>query len=357
MRRSVIGFLSPVLVLLVGGLSASGCKEHADKRCLQLNLLKGEARRPSNIVLFLSVETCDGEPVPGLVAEDFVIEEEGQPISAQETYQTIAPRSRGFDLFTLLLLDMSGSSIRSGNLPELQEAARQFADLVAAEQRIAISLFDGREDLQLLVPFTPESGTLRSGIDSLTGWDIVDEFTNLNGVVVQGLAALEDEAASSDAPIQAGSLVTFTDGTDRAGYVSNGQAQAAVASSSHSSFILGLGGEVDQEHLRALGRDKAVFVETLGDIGSAFDEIAERIKAESGKFYVLGYCSPKRAGSHNLRLSVRNATGELTRSFDATGFSPCDPADILGSQAEPDGGMKLDAGVEPIPDLNVVPDY
>jgi len=73
----------------------------------------------------------------------------------------------------------------------------------------------------------------------------------------------------------------------------------------------------------------------------------------------LGFdlCSPKRAGGHNLRLSVRNATGELTRRFDATGFSPCDPAGIFGPQAEPDGGMELDAGVEPIPDLDPVSDY
>jgi len=56
--------------------------------------------------------------------------------------------------------------------------------------------------------------------------------------------------------------------------------------------------------------------------------VATRIEAAGRKFYLLSYCSPSRAGKHQLRVDVhfRGKVGSLVHEFDARGFAPnCDP--------------------------------
>jgi hypothetical protein len=66
----------------------------------------------------------------------------------------------------------------------------------------------------------------------------------------------------------------------------------------------------------------------------AFDDIGTRIEARAKSYYLLSYCSPARAGKHELRIeatikdpkSGSEEAGNLTSEFDATGFGPgCDP--------------------------------
>ena len=297
--------------------------------CVEFRLLEGRAAAPSNVRLFFELSRCSGVPLPGMTAERFWIEEDEKPISSFESGQAMAPRAQAFGLSTVLLLDVSGSIVKSGNLPLLVEAAGAFVGRVSGEQRVAIYLFDGREEPQVLVDFTGEQEELTRGVESLTEYEVVDPSTNLNGAVKKGLGVLTERVGSGEAPIRAGFLVVFTDGTDQAGRVTDAAAREAARASDHRVFTIGLGGEIDEDHLRQIGRDGAEFATDASQVAEAFDRIGRLIEERSQSFYVLGYCSPKRAGHHRLEVGIEGASGSLTHEFTAEGFEAgCEPERI-----------------------------
>lgn len=306
--------------------------------CLDFNLLEGRAEEPSKIYLFFSVTDCDGEPKSDLIADDFEIYENSDYISKYESDQTILPAPKLYTMSTVLILDTSGSIIASETLESLKSSAKTFVDNVAGKdaQEVAIYLFDGRKDIKELVPFTREVSTLKNAIESMSREDIMsdpeyDKSTNLNGTVQKGLAMLNQRRSGMESEdLFTGTLVTFTDGTDQAARVSDSEAVNSVNLSEYASFTIGLGGEIDESHLADLGKDGFVWAENVGNLESAFNQIADKIEKESKKFYVLGYCSPKRAGNHSVTLKVTGCNGDLTYSFNADHFGPgCDTSEIM----------------------------
>ena len=156
----------------------------------------------------------------------------------------------------------------------------------------------------------------------------MDDSTNLNGALVSTLSLLQAQLSASDVAWKDGAVVLFTDGTDQAARVSSATAQQAVLSSSQHVFTVGLGGEVDERALQGLGKDGYWPVARAEQLDAAFVEIAGRVARLANRFYVLEYCSPKRNGTHTLKVvatidSPKDGvlTGSLTGQFDATGFS------------------------------------
>ena len=77
-----------------------------------------------------------------------------------------------------------------------------------------------------------------------------------------------------------------------------------------------------------MARSGFVQTDLLANIGGAFDQVAAYIEASARKFYLLSYCSPARAGIHELTVEVLGAgdSGTLSHTFRADGFGPkCDP--------------------------------
>ena len=165
------------------------------------------------------------------------------------------------------------------------------------------------------------------------GYCVGDPSTNLNGAVEKGLSVLDSlQEETPKEAIFAGSLVVFTDGTDQAGIIHNDVAVATVDGSPHSVFSIGLGGEVDKSQLEALGKSGTAIAEDADQISTAFDEIAQAIESKASRFYVVGYCSPKRAGQHTLNLSVEGFSGEpLAFDFSADGFKAGCDADLIAA--------------------------
>ena len=56
---------------------------------LKLQLVDASVRKPSNVAVYFTVDTTSGQPVANLQPTDFRIYEDGQPISALESQQTI----------------------------------------------------------------------------------------------------------------------------------------------------------------------------------------------------------------------------------------------------------------------------
>lgn len=307
--------------------------ELGDDACIRFDLIDATAFAPSVVKLYFQLTYCDGTPASSVGADEFIITEDGAEVSVFESSQDYSPEPRPFGLTTVLLLDMSGSILDSGNLPSLQSAARTFVSQVANSHPVAIYTFDGRAHLQLLTEATTDTAALQGDIDGLSAYEVVDESTNLNGAVVEGLDKVDDALTrlAGDA-VKIGTLVVFTDGTDQAARVSNTTAVAAVRASSHSVYAIGLGGEVDSDHLANIGKSGVFVANDVAALQTAFSNVAQAIQARANSYYVLAYCSPKRAGQHTVTLSLRGASGAVSYSFNAAGFSGgCSAADFVGS--------------------------
>jgi len=340
-------------------LLISGCGEGASSqgtRCLNVTSPAGQeslsVSLPARVSLFFGVDTCEGQPVSGLAAEAFEVQEDGKPLSALESKRAIRAKGQRYRMGSVLLLDLSGSILRAGDFGALKEAASRYVKTVLGArdegQRLAIMTFDGREEPETLVNFTADPAVALRGLESLetrecsanadcsrfadrrtcAGWRCVDDSTNLNGAVVKALDVLDEAIAAETVAWKEGALVMFTDGSDQAARISNDDMLKRAARSPSRRFTVGLGGEIDQKTLTALGSDGAWPVAKSSSLSDAFDAVAARVTSRANRFYLLEYCSPKRSGQHTVKV-VANWTaptgeklvGGMSRTFDATGFA------------------------------------
>ena len=133
---------------------------------------------------------------------------------------------------------------------------------------------------------------------------------------------------AASTPLSFGTLVVFTDGTDRAQRVTRDQLYKELDTTDVDVMVIGVGAEVDGGELRAIGRRGAILSKDRAQIATSFERAAARVEAFSKRYYLLGYCSPARAGEHIVRIetTVNGKTGWQEYKFDARGFGPtCDP--------------------------------
>src|SRR4051812_14853209 len=95
---------------------------------LKLQMVDHSVHRPSNVAVYFTVETRGGDPVANLTPQDFHIYEDKQPVSILESKQTILNPEVAAIHYTLLLVDLSGSVVDSGEMPALIQAAATFGD-------------------------------------------------------------------------------------------------------------------------------------------------------------------------------------------------------------------------------------
>jgi hypothetical protein len=69
-------------------------------------------------------------------------------------------------------------------------------------------------------------------------------------------------------------------------------------------------------------------------VQEAFDKVAARVEAHMKRFYLLSYCTPSRAGEHEVKIEAHQKKedsenkGHMIYKFKAEGFGPppdCDP--------------------------------
>jgi len=308
------------LLLPVSALLVTGCAS------LKLQMVDRSVQRPSNIAVYFTVDTSRGDPVPDLTPADFHIYEDGQPVSVFESRQTILQPDVAAAHYTLLLVDMSGSVVGSPDLDKVVAGAASFAQQVGRYQKLGIFAFDGSPHVTQVVPFGggDPQGTLRA----FSGFQSKDPSTNLNGAVVEAIKILDHQMSQSPVPLRFGTLVVFTDGTDHAARVSRDALHTALDDVDVEIYAIAVGSEVNDQEIRAIGRNGTFTSKNPEDIRRGFDEIGARIEGYSRRYYLLSYCSPARAGQHNVEIeAVKGSThGRLGYDFKADGFGPnCDP--------------------------------
>ena len=299
---------------------ASGCVG------LNLQLVDRSVQRPSNIAVYFTVDTTRGDPVADLTPADFHIYEDGQPVSIFESRQTILQPEVVAAHYTLLLVDMSGSVTGSPDMEKVVSGASTFAGQVGRYQKLGVYAFDGSPHLTPIVPF---GGGNPEGITrALTGFQPKDPSTNLNGAVVDAIKVVEHQMTQSTVPLRFGTLVVFTDGTDHAARVPRDALEKAVNEAGVEIYAIAVGAEVNEHEIRAIGRNGTFTSKNPADIQRGFAEIGARIEGMSKRYYLLSYCSPARAGAHNVEIEAVKGghRGRLGYDFKADGFGPnCDP--------------------------------
>lgn len=328
---------------------------------LTLTPIKSTQSKPSNVAVYFKVTTSGGEPIGGLAATNFKIYEDGSLVSELESKQTILNPEVAASHYTLLLVDMSGSvSGDQDSVNALVDAANAFTDRVEKQQKVAVFAFDGSPQLHPISAFTSTGGA-KVGIAELKNFKPQDPSTNLNGAVVAGLAELNHALTQAEHPMRFGTLVVFTDGTDRANRVPRDDMLKAVHDSDHQIFAIGLGTEIQESEIKDIGKSGTAMAGDKTKVVQAFDAIGQKIEAATKSYYLLSYCSPSRAGKHEVRIkaivegdgsapvaasadasagssgasadanaSGKSSSGErsgsMTQEFNAQGFGPgCDP--------------------------------
>ena len=331
MRRSQLTFGAGLTALALS-TTLTGCAG------LNVTRINSEQAKPNNVWVFFTVERGE-EPVAGLEASDFSIYEDEQLVSEFESKQTIINPEVAAVMYTLLLLDMSGSITESGEAGNVVDAAKMFTERVGEHQKVAVYAFDGSEDIYKIVPFTEGGGSAEGGLESLRTFKPKDPSTNLHGAVAQGLEELEKGLKKDDRPLKFGTLVVFTDGTDRAGRVTAEELDETVNQDKYANYDLyaiGVGAEMEESNLSTVGRDGTELADDKANVQDAFGAMADRIEAHTKRFYLLSYCTPARKGEHAVRIEAhttnargkQNGKGSLEYTFDAEDFGPppeCDP--------------------------------
>jgi len=293
---------------------------------LRMQMVDRSVQRPSNIAVYFTVDTTRGDPVADLKPTDFHIYEDGRPVSLLESKQTILQPEVVAAHYTLLLVDMSGSVTGSPDMQKVVEGAASFAEVVGRYQKLGVFAFDGSAHLTQIVPFgaaNPE-GIARA----LMSYRPKDPSTNLNGAVVDAIKILDHQMNQSTVPLRFGTLVVFTDGTDHAARVSHDALLAALNGANVEIYAIAVGDEVNGGEIREIGRNGTFTSKNPADIRRGFNEIGARIEAMSKRYYLFSYCSPARAGTHNVEIEASRGgrSGRLAYDFKADGFGPnCDP--------------------------------
>ncbi len=303
---------------------------------LDVKHVNSAAEKPNNVWVFFKVKKGD-DGVGSLTADDFTIYEDDKEVSKHESQQVILNPEVAAVMYTLLLVDMSGSITESGQVDTLVDAAKSFSDKVGKSQKVGVSAFDGSEKLHSVVTFTEAKGSVEGGLEGLRKFKPKDPSTNLHGAVVEGLRLLREELDKEKKPLKFGTLVVFTDGTDQAARVSAEEMAEEMDSEQYEFFeiyAIGVGAEMDEGQLGDIGRDGTELAADHAKIQEAFDKIAARLENHTKSFYLLSYCTPARAGTHQVRIEAaykkgeEEGSGSLEYEFTAKGFGPppkCDP--------------------------------
>jgi len=268
-----------------------------------------------------------------LTKEHFTIFETAKAINPLESAVKITPLPGEFNIFTVLLLDLSGSIFMNpASLQTLKDAALSFLTTIIRDSngnpQAAVYFFDGTKDIKELIDFTSDTTALADAINGINAGLSADRSTNLHGGIEQGALMVKGlEGIDENGVVSVSQLVVFTDGDDEAAWRSEQDAANAINSTigqEVSIFTIGLGEIIDPDKLELFGRDGFEFADDFGALITSFRNIAARICANVNSFYFFEYCSPKRNGEHTLKLDIEKSGSQkatLTYCFDATGFS------------------------------------
>jgi len=298
---------------------------------LSMNRVSNAQRKPNNAWVFFSVERLDA-PVTGLTADDFTISEDGNPIASDETKQLLQSPDVAAVSYTLLLVDLSGTSAAAVPDPVV-DAAKDLTERLSTGQRVGVYAYDGQEKIHPIVPFSADGKQAPNAFDALRKFRTKDSSTNLHGAVVEGLRELKRALDRERRPLRFGTLVVLARGIDQANRVSRDAMRQEWDDDKYKLYeIYAAGGGAEHPELDDVGRDGIEAATDRDAVGGPLDRLAAKVEAHAKRYYLLSFCTKARKGDREIRVQARtknpDASGSFTYTFNADGLGPppeCDP--------------------------------
>ena len=234
-------FGSRLAVAAVGVLAATfvfSLAASAQTEPLQITAVSTEEWPAVEVTL--TVFGDDGQPLTGLVQEDFSATLAGEPLPPTSLQTTSDP---GLGIAIVLTFDVSGS-MAGAPLEQARLAGRALIDQLGSDDQAAVVTF--ASGVQIVQGFTGDRALLLAAIDGLAAGG----NTALYGGVQQSAALV------SEAPYARSSIVLLSDGYD-IGDIGATTRQTSLDLARDSGalvFAVGLGPEIDADYLSSLAQ-------------------------------------------------------------------------------------------------------
>jgi hypothetical protein len=320
LRKTTLLFAMALAAVAVSACGSSGS--------LKITKIAATTQKPGNIALFLDVRD-KGRPVANLEEKDFRVFEDGKLVPAKKAKRALLEPDVLSVHFTYVLVDLSGPIADSEYLSELAATVGKFSTNLAENHTIAVSAFDGNDEVAPFLGFGAGPEQLKKLADGLAKFRPRSRSSNLYGAVYQGLHTLEEQLNNSPLPDKAATLIVFTDRTDISHTVGVDQLREKVKNTPAQVFVIGVGEQISRPDLTAIAKTGMFLSNEPRDYKKGFDEIGQKLVTVAEGRYVLSFCSTKKKGSHKLDVEVvaPNDSGKVTHKFNASGFRPnsCTP--------------------------------
>jgi hypothetical protein len=354
--------LHRLFLLAFLAFAASGCALLGGSR---VEAVATSVQKPSNVALL--VEVTEGEePVAGLEPQNFKLYENGQELAGDVAKRTLLDRAPVTAERVVLVVELHGQP-SSQERARLVRAVEVFVEKLRPMVAVSVFAFDGSDGLKNVGDFARGGGApSAAALSTIPG---PDGSRNLHGAVIDGVRQLDVRLTSENKPLRIGTLVVVARGPDLANRQSEDRMAQVLESVRFDVIAVGIG--EDTPYL-GFARSGVVHAQSPDTLPVAFEEAATRAVATHGKYYLVAYCSPARAGERRVKLEVayeskkgEDRGGSVEHDFDATGFGPgCNPTTpprFASKKGEPTPAGQAPAGAavnrapEPAPGGEVVP--
>jgi len=281
---------------------------------------KTVTKRPGNVLVYVSVED-GGKPVDNLAASNFDVYENDLLLDRASTHLELLPRDTAADGHTVLLLDLSGD-ITEKDLVRISRGSAQFVEKVSTTQAVSVLVFDGSPSTRLVARFPRVAVSEKRELPDLTPFVTGDDSRNLNGGLIDAMAVLDEELASSVKPVQMGTLVALLRGPDLAGRKSDDDVYRAIDASDYEFYAV-YPKKAEVPTLPSIGRDGRAPFDSIDTLPMTLQEVGMKVRKAWGRHYLVSYCSPARGGERDVKVSVHFTSdrGDARRGKARTGFN------------------------------------
>ena len=286
----------------------------------RLTLVSSDVSAYPLVRLYFRAETPDGETIPGLGKNSFVIRErlQGGEYLSREVH-SVLPLEGNAGLNIDLVADKS-DSISAGDMGKIKNVMRQFVNSLHYEvgDRAEVLAFDSV--VQQMCSYTDDPALLVNGINNMS----TDGMTAFYDAIYDGVthAALQGGARC---------VIAFTDGIDNRSRRSVDEVIDYAGAKQVPVYIVGVGGSVEERTLRGIADStggRYWYIDDLYDLEQIFSEIYTKQK----ELYVVEYESDGDAD--------RYAAREVDVSVSGGGYR----ADVRNMKFTPSRSIK-DPGV------------
>ena len=234
--------------------------------------------------------------VGGLTKDHFTITDNGVAQTIDSVSMDRVPLS------LMLVLDTS-ESLLGPPIAALTAATRRLIESLRPDEAASLVIFS--DQVRLAVPHTRDRAPLLTALTGLTAAGA----TSINDAIVLALLHRPPQTQETRQV-----MIVFSDGIDTASWLRSGQAQEAVRRSGMLVHVVELRAEVGSTNfareVAKAGGGRAWSATSAGALRELFEKVLEELRAG----YLITYypSGVSRYGWHNVKITLKNARGEVT---------------------------------------------